>query len=66
MPTDVEVVNPTPNAAADAPATGHYLTLTTCHPRFSAAERLIIHAVQQGGGLSKADAPAGPPVLKEG
>ncbi len=66
LPTDVQVINPTPNAAADAPATGHYLTLTTCHPRFSAAERLIIHAVQQGGALPKTEAPAGPPVLTEG
>ncbi len=66
MPTDVQVINPTPNAAPDAPATGNYLTLTTCHPRFSAAERLIIHAVQEGGAVPKADAPAGPPALTEG
>ncbi|MCW2701810.1 MAG: class sortase [Blastococcus sp.] len=66
VPTDVQVINPTPNAAADAPATGSYLTLTTCHPRFSARERLIVHAVLDGAGMSKADLPAGPPALTEG
>ena len=66
MPTDVQVINPTPNAAADAPATGNYLTLTTCHPRFSAAQRLIIHAELDGAAVAKADAPAGPPALTEG
>jgi sortase A len=66
LPTDVEVINPTPNAAAGAPATGYYLTLTTCHPRFSARERLIVHAVQDGRGMSKADLPAGPPALTGG
>jgi sortase (surface protein transpeptidase) len=66
MPTDVQVINPTPGAAAAAPATGAYLTLTTCHPRFSARERLIVHAVLDGAGMPKADLPAGPPALTEG
>jgi len=34
-PTDVYVTDPIPGA---------WLTLTTCHPRFSAAERLVIQA----------------------
>ena len=34
-PTDISVVGPTPDAQ---------LTLTTCNPRFSARERLVIHA----------------------
>jgi len=34
-PSDVSVVGPTPDAE---------LTLTTCNPRFSARERLVIHA----------------------
>jgi sortase A len=34
-PTEVSVIAPTP---------GPTLTLTTCHPKFSAAKRLIIHA----------------------
>jgi sortase (surface protein transpeptidase) len=66
QPTDIEVVNPTPGAAADAPATGKYLTLTTCHPRYSARERLIVHAALDGTAILKADAPAGPPALTEG
>ncbi len=66
LPTDVQVINPTPNAAADAPATGSYLTLTTCHPRYSARERLIVHAALDGGAFAKADRPGGPPALTEG
>jgi len=65
-PEDVAVVNPTPNAAAGAPPTGAYLTLTTCHPRFSARQRLIVHAVLDGAAVSKADMPDGPPALTEG
>jgi len=34
-PTELSVIAPTPGAT---------LTLTTCHPKFSAAKRLIIHA----------------------
>jgi sortase A len=65
-PADVEVINPTPNAAADAPPSGSYLTLTTCHPRFSARQRLIVHAELDGPGIAKADMPDGPPALTEG
>ena len=64
-PTDVDVISPTPNAAVDAPPSGAYLTLTTCHPRYSAQQRLIVHAVLDGAGISKADAPDGPPALQE-
>jgi sortase A len=35
LPTDVYVTEPLPGA---------WLTLTTCHPRFSAAERLVVQA----------------------
>lgn len=62
-PTAVEVVSPTPNAAAGAAPTGSYLTLTTCHPRYSARQRLIIHARLDGGALSKAQYPDGPAAL---
>jgi len=34
-PTELSVLNATPNAT---------LTLTTCHPRFSASRRLVVHA----------------------
>ena len=65
-PADVQVINPTPDAAADAPASGSYLTLTTCHPRFSARQRLIVHAALDGAGIARADMPDGPPALTGG
>ncbi|MGY1752210.1 class E sortase [Blastococcus sp. SYSU D01042] len=64
-PTAVEVVSPTPNAAAGAAPTGSYLTLTTCHPRYSARQRLIVHARLDGGALSKAQYPDGPAALHD-
>jgi sortase A len=44
-PRDVSVLDPTP-ADPDDPAQGDLatLTLTTCNPKYSAAQRLIIHA----------------------
>jgi sortase (surface protein transpeptidase) len=62
-PTDVAVIAPTPGGAA---ATQAYLTLTTCHPKYSARQRLIVHALLDGGPISKADAPDGPPELTKG
>ena len=62
-PTDVEVISPTPGAAVADPATGAYLTLTTCHPKYSAQQRLIIHARLDGAPISKAAMPDGPPAL---
>lgn len=59
-PADVSVIAPTPGGAA---ATDAYLTLTTCHPKYSAAQRLIIHARLDGAPISKASAPDGPPAL---
>jgi sortase A len=53
-------------AAAAAAPTGAYLTLTTCHPKYSARQRLIVHAVLDGGAVGKAEAPDGPPALTEG
>jgi sortase A len=64
-PTDVQVLNPTPNGPAGAAPTGSYLTLTTCHPRFSARQRLVIHASLDGGAVAKATTPDGPPALRE-
>ena len=63
LPTDVSVISPTPGGAANGPATGAYLTLTTCHPKFSAHQRLIIHARLDGAPLSKAASPNGPAAL---
>jgi len=63
LPTQVSVISPTPDGPAGGPATGAYLTLTTCHPKFSAHQRLIIHARLDGAPLSKAAAPNGPAAL---
>jgi sortase A len=65
-PEDVQVINPVPDAAVGTPPTHAYLTLTTCHPRFSAAQRLIVHAELDGTPIAKADMPDGPPALTEG
>jgi sortase (surface protein transpeptidase) len=65
-PTALEVISPTPNQVADAAPTGAYLTLTTCHPRFSARQRLIVHARLDGVAMPKAEFPDGPPALWEG
>jgi len=65
-PTDTTVISPTPLAAPEAPPTGAYLTLTTCHPKYSARQRMIVHAVLEGGPVMRADAPDGPPALQEG
>ena len=63
-PEDIEVISPTPGAAAGAAPTGAYLTLTTCHPRYSAEQRMIIHA-RLDATLSKAESPNGPAALNE-
>ena len=64
-PTDVGVLAPTPNGPGNAAPTGSYLTLTTCHPRFSARQRLVIHAGLDGGAIAKSAEPDGPPALSE-
>lgn len=43
QPTAIEVTYPVPGDAAATP-TRRLLTLTTCHPKFSARERLVVHA----------------------
>ena len=63
LPTQLSVISPTPGGPVAGPATGAYLTLTTCHPKFSARQRLIIHARLDGAPLSKAAAPDGPAAL---
>ena len=45
-PGDVSVIDPVPGTEAD-PTRG-MLTLTTCHPQFSNAERMIVHAMVVG------------------
>jgi len=65
-PDQVDVIAPVPGGPADVAPAGAYLTLTTCHPKYSARQRLIVHAVLDGGAISKAEAPDGPPALQEG
>ncbi|WP_241038031.1 class E sortase [Blastococcus litoris] len=60
-PSDVGVIAPTPGGGTAT--SGAYLTLTTCHPKYSAAQRLVIHARLDGAPVSKASAPDGPPAL---
>jgi sortase (surface protein transpeptidase) len=64
-PSAIDVISPTPDADSEAPASGAYLTLTTCHPKFSAHKRLIIHARLDGTAYPKAGLPDGPPALAE-
>ncbi len=42
-PTDVDVLAPVPDEPGAAPAEP-VLTMTSCHPRYSAAERYVVHA----------------------
>jgi sortase A len=48
-PSDGNVLLPVPNDPnAQSPYTVRYLTMTTCHPKFTAAQRMIIHAILRG------------------
>jgi len=64
LPTALSVIAPTPGGPTGGPATGAYLTLTTCHPKFSARQRMVIHARLDGPPLSRASAPNGPAALE--
>ena len=44
LPSQVEVIAPVPGQPG-RPATKRLITLTTCHPQFSARQRLIVHGV---------------------
>lgn len=64
LPTDVSVIAPVPGEEPQTEPRAAYLTLTTCHPKFSARQRLVVHAVLDGARLDKDDAPHGPPALQ--
>ncbi|GAA0224650.1 hypothetical protein GCM10010492_23520 [Saccharothrix mutabilis subsp. mutabilis] len=51
LPTQGEVIDPVPHFAGEVPQAQQValLTLTTCHPRFSDKQRLIVHAVLTQG-----------------
>jgi LPXTG-site transpeptidase (sortase) family protein len=65
-PDRVDVIAPVPGGTEASEPAGAYLTITTCHPKYSARQRLIVHAVLDGGAISKAEAPDGPPALQGG
>jgi sortase A len=60
-PSDTGVIRPVPGHPGLAPF-ARFLTLTTCHPRFSARQRLVIHAELAGPPLPKSNGL--PPVLR--
>ena len=46
LPQNIEVIAPVPGVTADQPMpdpTKRFITLTSCHPMFSATERYIVH-----------------------
>jgi len=63
-PTAVSVVNAVPDGPSDAVPTEAYLTMTTCHPRFSARQRLVVHALLDRAVAKSADRD-GPDALSE-
>jgi sortase A len=63
-PRESSVVAPTPGGPADGEPTGAFLTMTTCHPKFSTRERLVVHGELEDS-IPKADAPDGPAALEE-
>ncbi|TCO64641.1 LPXTG-site transpeptidase (sortase) family protein [Actinocrispum wychmicini] len=67
LPTNGSVISPVPGQAGSTPPADQaaLMTLTTCHPKFSDRQRLIVHAVlikQWKKDPTKADTP---PELKE-
>jgi sortase A len=63
-PRESSVVAPTPGGAANGAANGAFLTMTTCHPKFSTRERLVVHGELEAS-VGKAEAPDGPAALEE-
>ena len=52
-PGDGNVLSPVPDSPGVNPPNAttpnvHYLTMTTCHPKFTATQRMVVHAVLQG------------------
>ncbi|WKD58328.1 Sortase family protein [Corynebacterium capitovis DSM 44611] len=64
-PRDTSVIAPLPGREGDSVAgLAGVLTLTTCHPQFSNAERMIIHAIQTEV-VEKSDGVVRPRALQE-
>jgi sortase A len=62
LPGDVEVIAPVPDRPGDEP-TQAFLTMTSCHPMFSARERYVVHALLESS-TPRTDGP--PAVLAAG
>ncbi|MFL6128347.1 MAG: class E sortase [Mycobacteriales bacterium] len=62
-PRETGVIGPVPDRAGVTP-TQRLLTLTTCHPKFSARQRLVIHAQLEGSPRPAGKGP--PPALASG
>src|SRR5690606_5974127 len=56
-PSDVDVLNPLPRVSDAIEVTDRILTMTSCNPRYSRAERIIAYSVLE----SWQPAEAGPP-----
>ncbi|WP_336921502.1 class E sortase [Aquipuribacter sp. SD81] len=61
LPTDVEVIAPVPDRPGEEP-TEAWLTMTSCHPMYSARERYVVHALLEST-TARAD---GPPAVLAG
>ncbi len=61
LPNDIGVIQPVPDQPGAAP-TERLLTLTSCHPMYTARERYIVHAVLDG----ETPRDAGPPAVLAG
>jgi len=46
LPSQTDVIAPVPGQPSGIPPADKLITLTTCHPQFSARQRLIVHGVQ--------------------
>lgn len=57
-PDDVGVIDRIPSSTTQAPATLPLMTMTTCHPQFSNAERMIVHSVLEYSQPKSAGRPA--------
>ncbi|MGY1824712.1 class E sortase [Geodermatophilus sp. SYSU D00079] len=63
-PSESSVVAPTPWGPMNGEATGAVLTMTTCHPKFSTEQRLVVHGELESS-VAKAESPEGPAALEE-
>ena len=63
-PSESSVVAPTPGGPRNGATSGAFLTMTTCHPKFSMRERLVVHGELEVS-VGKTEAPDGPAALEE-